>query len=160
MTVELPDEPVNRKETYLADIAGQDVELPDEPVNRIEAYLAYIAENGGGTGNKDVEFVDLTITSVAEDGIIVSASEYLDELTANADKKFFIFRMVIPDGSGLPLAGTIQLPLFWYAAPGLATANTTVFLGNTLQNIMFAYEPINGNYHTKEGKVVITPIGA
>lgn len=50
MTVELPEEPENRKETYLAYIAGQEIELPEEPANRIESYLAYIAENGSGGG--------------------------------------------------------------------------------------------------------------
>ena len=50
MTVGLPEEPENRKETYLAYIAGQEIELPEEPANRIESYLAYIAENGSGGG--------------------------------------------------------------------------------------------------------------
>ena len=50
MATELPEEPKNRKEQYLADIAGQDVELPVEPKSREEQYLAYIAENGGGGG--------------------------------------------------------------------------------------------------------------
>ena len=50
MATELPEEPKSRKESYLADIAGQDVELPDEPKSREEQYLAYIAENGGGGG--------------------------------------------------------------------------------------------------------------
>jgi hypothetical protein len=51
MTVELPDSPADREETYLATIAGETgVELPEEPKSRKEQYLAYIAENGGGGG--------------------------------------------------------------------------------------------------------------
>ena len=50
MTVELPENPESRKESYLAKIAGQDVTIPEAPESRIESYLAYIAENGGGGG--------------------------------------------------------------------------------------------------------------
>ena len=39
----LPTEPIGRKETYLAKIAGQDVTLPPFPISREEKYLAKIA---------------------------------------------------------------------------------------------------------------------
>lgn len=50
MANELPEKPESREESYLADIAGQDVVLPEKPMSRKEQYLAYIAENGGGGG--------------------------------------------------------------------------------------------------------------
>ena len=37
-----PEQPFNREESYLADIAGQNVEVPPCPWNRKEAYLAEI----------------------------------------------------------------------------------------------------------------------
>lgn len=46
----LPEEPENRREQYLASIAGQEVTLPAEPASREEEYLDYIAKNGGGGG--------------------------------------------------------------------------------------------------------------
>lgn len=42
MAADLPAEPFNREEQYLADIAGQNVEVPPCPWNRKEAYLAEI----------------------------------------------------------------------------------------------------------------------
>ena len=50
MGVQLPSEPINRKEQYLAKIAGQAVEIPAEPITREEAYLDQIAKNGSGGG--------------------------------------------------------------------------------------------------------------
>lgn len=40
--------PVSREETYLANIAGQNVEVPPCPVTRVERYLDYIAKHGSG----------------------------------------------------------------------------------------------------------------
>lgn len=48
--------PVDRKEFFLAKIAGMNVELP-LPVDRKEQYLAYIAEHGGGGGGTSFEVV-------------------------------------------------------------------------------------------------------
>lgn len=50
MGVEVPSNPINRKEQYLAKIAGQAVEIPAEPITREEAYLDEIAKNGSGGG--------------------------------------------------------------------------------------------------------------
>lgn len=50
MGVEVPSNPINRHEQYLAKIAGQAVEIPAEPLTREEAYLDYIAKHGGGGG--------------------------------------------------------------------------------------------------------------
>ena len=50
MGVQIPSEPITRKEQYLAKIAGQAVEIPAEPITREEAYLAAIAKGGGGGG--------------------------------------------------------------------------------------------------------------
>jgi len=50
----LPNNPITRKETYLAKIAGQSPTLPDEPITREEMYLDYIAKNGGGSGSGDM----------------------------------------------------------------------------------------------------------
>ena len=60
MSTELPDEPLSRKESYLAKIAGEDVTIPEEPESRVEQYLAYIAENGGGGGGGTSDFDQLT----------------------------------------------------------------------------------------------------
>lgn len=60
MTVELPENPESRKESYLAKIAGQDVTIPEAPESRIESYLAYIAENGGGGGGGTSNFNQLS----------------------------------------------------------------------------------------------------
>lgn len=46
----LPENPITRKETFLAKAAGQDVPLPEDTLTREEAYLRAIAENGGGGG--------------------------------------------------------------------------------------------------------------
>lgn len=50
MGVQLPSEPITRKEQYLAKAAGQAVEIPAEPITREEAYLEAIANAGGGGG--------------------------------------------------------------------------------------------------------------
>lgn len=50
MGVQLPSEPITRKEQYLAKAAGQAVEIPAEPITREEAYLEVIANAGGGGG--------------------------------------------------------------------------------------------------------------
>lgn len=50
MGVQLPSEPITRKEQYLAKAAGQAVEVPSEPITREEAYLDAIAKGGGGGG--------------------------------------------------------------------------------------------------------------
>lgn len=60
MATDLPDQPESREESYLADIAGQDVELPEKPLSRKEQYLAYIAENGGGGGGGTSNFNQLS----------------------------------------------------------------------------------------------------
>lgn len=60
MATELPEKPESREESYLADIAGQEVELPEKPLSRKEQYLAYIAENGGGGGGGTSNFNQLT----------------------------------------------------------------------------------------------------
>lgn len=53
------DEPITRKETYLAAIAGEDVEVP-EPVTREEVYLKAILDNGGGGGEGTRNYNQLT----------------------------------------------------------------------------------------------------
>lgn len=50
----LPNNPITRKETYLAKIAGQNVTIPDEPITREEMYLDAIAK-GGGSGDGDMK---------------------------------------------------------------------------------------------------------
>ena len=45
----LPENPITRKEAYLAKIAGQEVQIPDVPITREEAYLNQIAREGTGT---------------------------------------------------------------------------------------------------------------
>lgn len=69
MATELPEQPLSRKEQYLADIAGQDVTLPAEPRSREEQYLAYIAENGTGGGGGG------GTTYTAGDGITIANDE-------------------------------------------------------------------------------------
>lgn len=151
MTVELPETPENRKETYLAKIAGQNVELPPEPANRVESYLAYIAENGsgggGGGGEKDVEYVDLTLTGTSAQGITVTASKTLSEVLELADDdKKVIFRVTLPNNTGYPTQGTYELPLFnWSANPSKAIAMTVVDMNPILYSINFAYTGAGSN---------------
>lgn len=59
MGVEVPSNPINRKEQYLAKIAGQAVEIPAEPLTREEAYLDEIAKNGSGGGGGTSNYEDL-----------------------------------------------------------------------------------------------------
>lgn len=59
MGVQLPSEPINRHEQYLAKIAGQAVEIPAEPLTREEAYLDYIAKHGGGGGGGTTDYEHL-----------------------------------------------------------------------------------------------------
>lgn len=55
----LPNEPITRKEQYLAKAAGQDVEIPAKPITREEEYLEAIAKKpGGGGGTSDYEQLD------------------------------------------------------------------------------------------------------
>lgn len=49
----LPENPITRKEAYLAGIAGETVEVPETPITREEAYLDAILKNGGGGGTGD-----------------------------------------------------------------------------------------------------------
>lgn len=55
----LPKKPLSRTETYLANIAGEEVELPEKPLSRVEQYLEYIAVNGGGGGGHDAPCLHL-----------------------------------------------------------------------------------------------------
>lgn len=62
----LPSNPITRKETYLAKIAGQNVTIPDEPITREEMYLDAIAQGGGagdGDMKKSVYDSDLSVAS-------------------------------------------------------------------------------------------------
>lgn len=47
----LPENPENRLEQYLQNIAEGSGDIPETPANRLEQYLAYIAENGGSGGS-------------------------------------------------------------------------------------------------------------
>lgn len=60
MGVEVPSNPINRKEQYLAKIAGQAVEIPAEPLTREEAYLDEIAKNGSGGGGGTTNYNSLS----------------------------------------------------------------------------------------------------
>lgn len=53
--VDVPSKPINRKEQYLAKIAGQSTEIPAYPITREEAYLNEIAKSSGGGGTTDYE---------------------------------------------------------------------------------------------------------
>lgn len=48
--VVIPEKPLTREESYLAAIAGQNVIVPDKPITREEAYLDAILQGGGGGG--------------------------------------------------------------------------------------------------------------
>lgn len=60
MGVQLPSEPITRKESYLAKAAGQAVEIPAEPITREEAYLDAIAKGSGGGGGGTSDYNQLT----------------------------------------------------------------------------------------------------
>jgi hypothetical protein len=60
MGVQIPSEPITRKEQYFAKIAGQAVEIPAEPITREEAYLDEIAKNGSGGGGGTTNYNSLS----------------------------------------------------------------------------------------------------
>jgi hypothetical protein len=80
----LPENPINRHETYLAKIAGQAVEVPEYPITREEAYLDEIAKNGaGGGGTKDYE--ELT-HKPSIGGVVLSGDKSLSDLGAASEE--------------------------------------------------------------------------
>lgn len=54
----IPNNPITRKESYLAAIAGQEVAVPEYPITREEAYLEAIMNNGGGASGSVRDFID------------------------------------------------------------------------------------------------------
>lgn len=90
----IPNEPIERKEFFLAKAAGQSVETP-EPITREERYLNAIAEGGGGGGggsnlpsvtsadNGDV----LTVVNGTWDKAAPSGGDSLPEVTASDNGK-------------------------------------------------------------------------
>lgn len=71
MAADLPAEPFNREEEYLADIAGQNVEVPPCPWNRKEAYLAEI---GGRLDDMDDRIAALA-TDLSFKGSVATESD-------------------------------------------------------------------------------------
>ena len=61
----IPENPVTRKEHFLAKAAGESVNTPD-PITREEMYLDAIASGSGGGGGGDNRFV-VHCTPTAED---------------------------------------------------------------------------------------------
>ena len=55
---DLPENPNNRTEDYLAGIAGDSSKVPSKPWSRKEAYLQQILENGGGGGDIPIASAD------------------------------------------------------------------------------------------------------
>lgn len=66
MAADLPAEPFNREEQYLADIAGQGVEVPPCPWSRKEAYLAEISGRISGMDG-DIDELRNLIAALATD---------------------------------------------------------------------------------------------
>lgn len=64
----IPNEPITRKEKYLAKASGQNVETPD-PLTREEMYLDTIAKGGGGGGGGGADLPDVTS---ADNGKVLS----------------------------------------------------------------------------------------
>ena len=109
MGVQLPSEPITRKERYLAKAAGQEVEIPSEPLTREEAYLKAIANAGSGgggtndydellnqpqingntlTGNKTASDLGLADSDTVDDILNgTSINSFADVETALADKQ-------------------------------------------------------------------------
>ena len=78
--VELPSSPINRKEQYLARIAGQGTEIPAYPITREEAYLDKIAKSGGGGGGT-TDYTDLE-NKPQIGGITLTGNKSLGDLGA------------------------------------------------------------------------------
>lgn len=76
MAADLPSEPFNREEQYLADIAGQNVEVPPCPWNRKEAYLAEISGR--------LSTMDEKIAALATDISLKGSVADYDHLPTNA----------------------------------------------------------------------------
>lgn len=114
----------------------------------------FIGEIAGGSG---IEYVDLTLAGVSQQGFAVTASKYMDEVLDLAeDDKKVIFRITLPFGTGYPTSGTYELPLFNYEDNEKALAMTVVALGGTLYSIIFGYDlsGIVGD-HTNVGNISI-----
>lgn len=110
-------------------------------------------EAGGG-----VEYVDLTITGLNQDGSInVLAAKKNSEVISLAQNNIkVIFRMTIPSGAGVPMgSGTYELPLFNYDQPYYAIAMSVISLSGTLMSINFYYD---SNNDTQNGVVSVSTI--
>ncbi len=84
----IPENPVTRKEMYLAKIAGQDVDVPTAPATRVEMYLAEIAKNSGAGSSVDLSgYVQKNdVTSIMSDYGINSKTQIPEMNTAIDDK--------------------------------------------------------------------------
>ena len=80
--------PTNRREAYLAKMAGMDVVTP-EPVNREEAYMAQIADNaGGGSGGGGIETITITPSDPTVGGGRIEYAGGTVEYTGSGDTRY------------------------------------------------------------------------
>lgn len=101
----IPENPITRKEHFLAKAAGESVNTP-EPVTREEMYLDAIASgSGGGGGGADNRFfVTLTPTAADYSGTMDKTPAEIDEAWKSG--KSIWFETVTPKGTpAIPLAG-------------------------------------------------------
>lgn len=75
----MANNPMTRKEIYLAKMAGEDVSVP-EPMTREETYLKKIAENGGSGGGGDSGVLIVTATI---DGNTITLGKTWNEISAS-----------------------------------------------------------------------------
>lgn len=96
----MANNPMTRKEIYLAKMAGEDVSVP-EPMTREETYLKKIAENGGSGGGGQEGSGNLIITFDDDTG--VCDTKWSDIRNALADGKIVIY-IYIETQSGTTIA--------------------------------------------------------
>lgn len=109
-----------------------------------------------GSGGSSVEYVDLAITGLNQDGSInVLAAKKNSEVISLAQNNIkVIFRMTIPSGAGVPMgSGTYELPLFNYDQPYYVIAMSVISLSGTLMSINFYYD---SNNDTQNGVVYVS----
>lgn len=92
----LPEQPLTRRETFLAKAAGQDVTLPEEDLTREELYLRAIANGGGGGGTSDYTYLS---NKPQINGVELSGNKTSAALGLASAEDVSAIQAIIPDSA-------------------------------------------------------------